>query len=245
MFIETALKNIVCNASVDGLKYSTFDYIYKERMNDDTTNSNLQLNRLRLRNKIYSRLSDTYKHEETNDNKMVRHFYNRGQDAPIWVIFKILYLSELGNFCFCLNKNTRIKILKQLKMYDTSIDTNGNLLSSTIFALKSLRNSVAHNNIIFDARFKDRKVSTILKRWTENETGINNITLYSLIDYIIVICCILKRISFSKERSKTLLRKYEEETKKLQNNVTPEIYNIIIQQNVPEKIQGLKEYINR
>lgn len=245
MFIETALKNIVCNASIDGLKYSTFDYIYKERMNDDTTNSNLQLNRLRLRNKIYSRLSDTYKHEETNDNKMVRHFYNRGQDAPIWVIFEILYLSELGNFCFCLNKNTRIKILKQLKMYDTSIDTNGNLLSSTIFALKSLRNSVAHNNIIFDARFKDRKVSTILKRWTENETGINNITLYSLIDYIIVICCILKRISFSKERSKTLLRKYEEETKKLQNNVTPEIYNIIIQQNVPEKIQGLKEYINR
>ena len=63
-------------------------------MNDDTTNSNLQLNRLRLRNKIYSRLSDTYKHEENNDNKMVRHFYNRGQDAQYGLFLKyFIYLN--------------------------------------------------------------------------------------------------------------------------------------------------------
>ena len=245
MFIETALKNIVCNASVDGLKYGTFDYIYKERMNDATTNTKLQSNRLKLRNTIYSRISERYNCEEKNENQMVRHFYNRGEDAPLWVIFEVLYLSDLGRFCSCLNERTRIQILKQLNMYNVSVDTDKTLLASIIFTLKPLRNSVAHNNIIFDARFKDRKINAVLKRWVETETGIQNVTLYSLIDYIIILCCVLKRVSFNKYRIKTLLNKYEQETQKLQNNITPEIYNIIIQQNVPEKIQGLREYINR
>ena len=40
MFIETALKNIVCNESVKGLKLGTFEHLYKERMSDNTTNRN-------------------------------------------------------------------------------------------------------------------------------------------------------------------------------------------------------------
>lgn len=51
-----------------------------------------------------------------------------------------------------------------------------NLLSSMLYTIKSLRNSVAHNNIIFDTRFKDRKISPVLKKWIEKETGIQNIT---------------------------------------------------------------------
>lgn len=68
-------------------------------------------------------------------------------------------------------------------MFDISIDTNRSLLSNMLYTIKSLRNSVAHNNIIFYTRFKDRKISPVLKRWIEKETDIQNITLYSLIDY--------------------------------------------------------------
>ncbi len=80
-------------------------------------------------------------------------------------------------------------------MFDVSIDTNRNLLSSMLYTIKSLCNSVAHNNMFFDTRFKDRKISPVLKKWMEKETGIQNNTLYSLIDYIITVCCLLKRIS--------------------------------------------------
>lgn len=244
MFIETAIKNIVCNESVNGLKLGTFEHVYKERMRDNTTNTKLQSKRLKLRNSVYSKLSTRYHDEEDNDNQMVRHFYNRGEDAPIWVVFEILYLSDLASFFECLNETMRVSILTQLNMYDISIDTNKTLLSSMIYTLKALRNSVAHNNIIFDTRFKDRKISTVLKKWTEKETGIQNISLYSLIDYIIIVCCLLKRVDFSGIRAKKLLEKYKAENATLQHNVAPDIYTKIIQQNVTTKINALEAYIN-
>ena len=244
MFIETALKNIVCNESVKGLKLGTFEHLYKERMSDNTTNTKLQSKRLKLRNSVYAKLAARYHDEEEKENQMVRHFYNIGEDAPIWVVFEILYLSDLAGFFECLNEAVRENILKQMNMFDISIDANKNLLSIMIYTLKALRNSVAHNNIIFDTRFKDRKISPVLKKWVEKETGIQNITLYSLIDYIIIVCCLLKRVDFSGTRALTLLNKYKEENQRLQNSVASEIYDHIIQNNVPAKVVGLEAYLN-
>ncbi len=243
MFIETAVKNIVCNESVNGLKIGTFEYVYKERMRDNTTNTKLQSKRLKLRNSVYSKLSTRYHDEENSDNQMVRHFYNRGEDAPLWVVFEILYLSDLASFFECLNEIMRERIMIQLNMYDVSIDTNRNLLSSMLYTLKSLRNSVAHNNIIFDTRFKDRKISPILKKWIEKETGIQNISLYSLIDYIIIVCCLLKRVDFNSLRAKKLVKTFKNENANLQKRVAPDIYSQIVQQNVSQKISALEIYL--
>jgi abortive infection bacteriophage resistance protein len=243
MFIETAIKNIVCNESVNGLSQGTFDYVYKKRMNDNPTNAKQQLNRLKLRNSVYSKLSSRYREEERRDNQMVRHFYNRGEDAPLWVVFEILYLSDLASFFECLNKSTRESILTQLNMLDVSIDTNRELLSSMLYTIKALRNAVAHNNIIFDTRFKDRKISPILKKWTEKETNIQNVSLYSLIDYIIIICCLLKRIDFTGTKARKLLNQYEAENAALQQSVSSSIYNSIFQQNIKTKIAALENYV--
>lgn len=243
MFIETAIKNIVCNESVFGLKSATFEHVYQSRMMDNTSNTKLQAKRLKLRNSVYSKLSERYRNEEYKDNKMVRHFYNRGEDAPLWVVFEILYLSDLAGFFECLNEIMRENILRQLNMLDISTDTNRMLLSSMLYTLKALRNSVAHNNIIFDTRFKDRKISTILKKWTEKETSIPNITLYSLIDYIIIVCCVLKRIDFNKIRATNLLEKYKEENQRLSSRVPTNIYQIILKQNVANKISKLETYL--
>ena len=175
---------------------------------------------------------------------MVRHFYNRGEDAPLWAVFEILYLSDLASFFECLNESMREHIMTQLNMFDVSIDTNRNLLSSMLYTIKSLRNSVAHNNIIFDTRFKDRKISPVLKKWVEKETGIQNITLYSLIDYIIIVCCLLKRVDFSSTRAKQLVHAYKKQNQILQRSVAPAIYTQIIQQNVTQKITALETYLN-
>lgn len=113
-----------------------------------------------------------------------------------------------------------------------------------LYTIKSLRNSVAHNNIIFDTRFKDRKISPVLKRWIEKETGIQNITLYSLIDYIIIVCCLLKRVDFSSTRAKQLVDAYKGQNQLLHNSVAPSIYAQIIQQNVTQKITSLETYLD-
>lgn len=244
MFIETSIKNIVCNEVVKGLTSSTFEHVFKERMCDNITNTHLQSKRLKLRNSVYGKLSERYQQEKDRDNQMVRHFYNRGEDAPLWVIFETLYLSDLASFLECLNKPIRESILTQLNMYNVSIDTNCNLLSDMLFTLKALRNAVAHNGIIFDTRFKDRKISRVLKAWVENETGIQNVTLYSLIDYIIVACCILKQVDFSSMRANNLLVAFKDENARLQSQVGADIYSMIIQQNVAAKIAGLETYLN-
>ena len=161
------------------------------------------------------------------------------------MVFEILYLSDLACFFECLNTTTRTSILTALDMLDVSIDTNRNLLTQMLHTLKSLRNAVAHYNIVFDTRFKDRDVSNVLKRWLEKETGINNITLYSLIDYVILMCCILKRIDFSNTRAKKILEKYENENTLLQSGVTSAIYSQIVSSSVATKISGLKAYLEK
>ena len=200
-------------------------------------------NRLKLRNSVFSKLSEKYQREEDSDNQMVRHFYNRGEDAPLWVVFEILYLSDLARFFECLNTSARTTILGELDMLDCAIDSNKKLLSYVLYTLKALRNAVAHNNIVFDTRFKDRNVSKILKRWVEKETGINNITLYSLVDYIIVLCCVLKRVDFSNGRASRILDRYEDLNRNLKDRVTPVIYNKIVSSNVSAKINGLRRYL--
>ena len=68
--------------------------------------------------------------------------------------------------------------------------------------------------------------------------------VFSLIDYIIIVCCLLKRVDFSGTRALTLLNKYKEENQRLQNSVASEIYDHIIQNNVPAKVVGLEAYLN-
>lgn len=84
----------------------------------------------------------------------------------------------------------------------------------------------------------------VLKRWAESETGIQNITLYSLIDYVIIICCLIKRIDFSESRAKELLHQYKAQNILLQNSVATDIYNQIIPQNVAVKLSALDTYLN-
>lgn len=243
MFLETAIKNIVCNTTVIGLDSSTFDYVYKKRMNDNNGNIDIQKNRLKLRNTVYSMLLQQYSREKNQDNQMVRHFYKKGEDVPLWVIFEIFYLSDLAAFFDCLNIDTRERILKELKIFDNSIDTNRNLLSGIIYTLKDLRNAMAHNGVIFDTRFRCRKINKVLKKWTEKETGINNISLNSLADYIIIICCLLKRIDYTGKIAEDLLITYKSENERLKRALTTDIYNTIIQKNVAEKMNKLAIYL--
>ena len=245
MFIETAIKNIVCNESIEGLKLASFEHIFQNRMKDELSNTKLQSKRLKLRNSVYSKLSTRYRDEEENENQMVRHFYGRGEDAPLWVIFEILYLSDLASYFECLNKPIREKIMTNLNMFDSSVDTYRTLLSNLLYTLKALRNAVAHNNIIFDTRFKDRNINRIIKKWVEKETSIQNITLFSLFDYIIIMCCILKRIDFNNTRAVKLLNNYKNEIQHLKEQVTTDIYNIIIPQNTGAKIADLETYLSK
>ena len=240
MFIEMAVKNFTLEQIVPGMKDKSIDSIYKTKMNDELSNSDLRLKRLKLRDKLHSTLSTSYK----NRNSMVSHFYNRGQEIPIWGIFEIMMLGDFADFLLCLNKDVREKISKSLNINE-SYDTNYQLLPNALFTVKALRNATAHNNIAFDARFKDRNANKNVIKFVENETGIANVTFDYFSDYIALILCLLKHVNYPKRMLVKFLKEYEECINELYSSLPLPIYNKIVATGIQGKIAKLNAFVKK
>lgn len=237
MFIEMAIKNIVLNELVPGMQDTSIDNIYKSKMNDENGNSKLRLKRLTMRDKIHSMLSNAYQHQ----NSMVTHFYNRGEEIPLWGIFEIMMLGDFASFLQCLSKNAREQIAQALDM-KVSYDTNYQLLSNALFTIKGLRNATAHNNIAFDTRFKDRDANKNLIRWVEQETYIENINFDYFTDYVALLLCLLKHIQYPKRKMIHFLKGYEQSIDTLYGQLPLPIYNKIVSTGIKGKLAKLNQY---
>ncbi len=240
MFIEMAVKNFTLEQIVPNMKDKSIDNIYKTKMNDELSNNNLRLKRLRLRDNIHSMLSNNYKHK----NSMVSHFYNRGEEIPIWGIFEIMMLGDFAEFLQCLNKDEREKVSKALHM-KVSYDTNYQLVANALFTIKSLRNATAHNNIVFDTRFKDREPNKNLITWVKAETEITNITFNYFSDYIALIVCLLKHVQYPKKILIKFLKEYEECINDLYKELPLPIYNKIVATGIQGKLAKLNVYAKK
>lgn len=240
MFIEMAVKNFTLEQIVPGMKDNSLDNIYKTKMNDEISNSELRLKRLKLRDKLHSTLSNSYK----NKNSMVSHFYNRGEEIPIWGIFEIVMLGDFADFLQCLNKDVREKISNALSM-NVSYDTNYQLISNALFTVKALRNATAHNNIAFDTRFKDRNANKNVIKWVEQETGINNIMFDYFSDYVALIICLLKHVQYPKRKLIKFLNEYEECINELYQSLPLPIYNKIVATGIQGKLKKLNAYVKK
>lgn len=69
-------------------------------------------------------------------------------------------------------------------------DTNALFSEKIMYLIKSLKNSIAHNDVVFDVRFKDTKVASSLCKFLENEICCKNIDFYNN-----------KRITYKKTRT--------------------------------------------
>ena len=242
MYLESAMKSIVCNATITNCSDASFEHISREKMNDQTTDTHITQKRLMLRNNVYGSIARQYKAESRSPNKMIRHFYNRGEDVPIWALFEILKLGDFANFVQCLNRDIREKILIEIDIRNVALDTDCTLLSSLLYTLKPLRNAVAHNNVIFDARMYSEK-GKMSKKWLESETGVHNISFYSIVDFIILISCLLKKIDRSPDRAQHLVECYVSYVSKLKADVPLEVFDMIIQHQHDTKINGILNYL--
>lgn len=238
MFIEMAVKNIALSVIVPDMKDTSIHCIYQVKMNDDVTNRNLKVKRLKIRDRIQRTLFDSYTHKNT----MVSHFYNRGEEVPLWGVFEILMLGDFADLLQCLNKDVREEIADSLGM-NVRYDTDSKLVANALFTIKSFRNATAHNNIVFDARFKDRDANKNLIHWVEATTGITGIRFEVLPDYLALIFVMLKHIGYPKSKSIRLLNEYRESLNSLYKCVSLPIYNKIVHTGIRGKLLKLENYI--
>ena len=245
MFLETALKNYVLEIVLKESNTSSFNAIYENHLTEyknytvGSRNYKSSLSkRLRLRDQVYNTLTREY----ANQKQVVEHFYHNDLQVPIWAIFEVITLGSFGTFLSCMNTPLKRKISLELKL-NQPCDTNGVLTENIVYLLKDLRNSVAHNSVVFDCRFKSNNINNALMRCLESDMSIPNITFETIVDYIIIITYLLKSLGCSKIELSSFVNEFEKSIDEFRGKVPISEYNKILYTDTRNKINLLKNYI--
>lgn len=244
MFVETALKNYALEVLIEQTDSKRFADVYALVLNDyrsypvGSKNYTYAMNkRLALRNRIYSDIANNY-----GRNYIVGHYYDKDAPVPIWAIFELLTFGEFGNLLHCMNLTSRIALLEKLGI-DAENNSDGRIIEQMVFILKDLRNSVAHNNAVFDGRFRQRAVSGRLKKYLTNETGIDNIIFDTIADYIILIAFVMKKCGSTKIELRRFIREFSSICEELRASVPIQIYSRIIHTDTRNKLRKFEKFI--
>jgi abortive infection bacteriophage resistance protein len=244
MFLETAFKNYALEVILEEAQSKRFAEIYAKLLTGyksypigSSGYKKAIKKRMDLRNKVYSLISRDY-----GKRFIVNHYYDKDQPLPIWAIFELISLGEFGTFIDCLAENTRKSISKSVGI-KTTYDCDGRIFPLIVYTLKDLRNAVAHNNTVFDTRFKTGKANQRISKCISAETGITNITFNSIVDYVILISFMMKLLKCSKTKILSFIRSYEKNCEELREKVSASIFNTIVYTDTRTKLKLLKKYL--
>ena len=242
MFIETAVKNIalesilvhansesiqaMCDKVVSGFHNAPLSATIEQRRK-------LQQNKLNLQNSIQANLANAYK----KNNPQITHFYNNidYSDVPIWALFEIMTMGDLGYLLSCLTYEVHDDISKRLGL-NVSCDTNRQLIYKYIYTLKDLRNAIAHNAVVFDTRFRNIDPNAAMKQCLQLEIGLPYVNFQTIGDYVILMCSYMKKL-------KAFIRDFENITENYKKSVNPQVASIVIHPDLQSRLNLLKEYI--
>lgn len=258
MQIETALKNYVLETVVGAVNSDSFIDVYsqllddykrfstsgksfanaRERRNAEDRYKRELKRRLDLRNRIYRVQTDAFEH----GNKIAEHYLHKDVNLPIWAIFELLSLGEFGHFVSCLNFTCRQSISKQLGIRQTD-DVGALMLQRLIYATRDLRNAIAHNDVIFDTRFRTGNIDSQVSNAISNATGVADLSFETVTDYLVLVVYQVVLLRTSKNDIKRLISSFVECTEKLRKAIPINIYNQIIRTDNAAKITALKKFI--
>lgn len=249
MFIETALKNIALNTIMAEIGsssiYDMYDKVVSSYKNAPANTPNdikkkYQNNKLNLQGSIQNSVAAAYR----KDNPKITHFYNNVNynEVPIWAIFEILTMGDFGYLLSCLTIDMREKISRAIGI-NLSSDTYRELVYKYVYALKDLRNAIAHNDVVYDTRFRKMDPSRPMKQCLILEMGLPYMNFKTIGDYIILICYYLKLLKVSKTEIKAFIREFEKITKEYQTSVNPSVSAITIHPDLASRMTTLKNSI--
>lgn len=246
MFIENALKSYVIEALLADSKSENFDVIYNKSLTsyrNHTPGSRAYkteyTKRMNLKGKINATLIRDYK-----KRNVVAHFFNNDITIPIWAIFETLTLGDFGTLFDCACTGVKLYVSNIMNL-PTNLDSDGLNTQFFIFTIKDLRNAIAHNNVIFDTRFKTGKIDQRLVTLLEREVGISNIDFKYMDAYIMMIVYFLRKMGETKTSCKQFVSSYQQQTENLRNELPISIYNQVLGTQHRTNMLALKNFISR
>lgn len=101
----------------------------------------------------------------------------------------------------------------------------------------------AHNDVIFDTRFRKIEPTKAMKRCLEQEIGLPYINFKTIGDYLILICYYLKLLQVSKTEIAAFIRGFEKITNEYKGKVNSNVAKAVIHPDLEDKLMSLKKYI--
>ena len=249
MYIETAVKNIslesiLVNANSESIQ-DMYDKVVSGYNNAPATatpeqKKKLQQNKLNLQNSIQSSLVYAYK----KNNPRITHFYNNVgySDVPVWALFEIMTMGDLGYLLSCLIYDVRDDISKRLGL-NLSCDTDRQLIYKYIYTLKDLRNAIAHIAVVFDTRFRNIDPTSAMKQCLKLDIGLPYVNFKTIGDYIILMCYYMKLLKVSKTEIKAFIREFERITDNYINKVNANVSAVVVHPDLKSRMSILKNFL--
>ncbi len=247
MFIETAVRNISLERILetvrsekiaDMMDRAVCGYNNAPPGSTAAQKRTLQTNKLNLLKSIRSNLAYAYR----KGNPIVTHFYNKGcADVPIWAFFEIMTMGDFGHLLQCLTYSVRDDISRRLGL-NVSCDTERLLICKYVYLLKDLRNAIAHNAVIFDARFRNFDPNKAMKQCLTLELELTGVNFDSIGDYVLLMGYFLKLLHVAKPELEAFVREFERLTDNFRASVNANVAAVAIRPDLSVRMEALKNY---
>ena len=112
-----------------------------------------------------------------------------------------------------------------------------------IYALKDLRNAIAHNAVVFDTRFRTFDPSKAMSTCLKSAIGLPYVNFKTIGDYLILMCYYLKLLHTPQTEINAFIRDFTRITETYRNSVDPAVSAIVIHPDLPSRMNILKNYI--
>lgn len=147
---------------------------------------------------------------------VIKHFTDQSRGVPIWALMETLTLGEFSAIYACLTDKLKDAIYDRLGMPGRNRGCNAqkrdktDLLLALLRVLASLRNSVAHNNVILDARFLVRNTpNKYVREYLGQEFGIDPVPFSQIADCMLLVVFFTSALGYSKTERKRFVAEYE------------------------------------
>ncbi len=151
-------------------------------------------------------------------------------------------MGDFGYLLSCLTYNVRDDISRRIRL-NLACDTDRQLIYKYIYTLKDLRNAIAHNAVIFDARFRNIDPTRAMKQCLIQEIGVPYINFKTIGDYVILMCYYLKLLKVPKTEIKQLICSFEKLADDYRASVNPTVAGMVIHPDLTSRMAVLKNFI--
>lgn len=160
-------------------------------------------------------------HQNYGEHPVITHYINKNGNVPLWAVFEVLSMGDFGHLIASLKPSLQNRIAAKLGI-NAPNQPNGKIFVDYIFLLKDVRNTIAHNGVLYDGRTfqidnkrpnnkgksKNKTTSNRMIRFLENETKIKSLNFKVIEDILILMCFLMRNLSVSKTEVKKFANDY-------------------------------------